>query len=204
VGRAAIKHFCSARQVMTAVAAVRALARAGHPAALADQITVEVPPAYARMIDKPAVGSRRDSLASAQYQLAATALDPGRLLDVGREDLRLDPAFSAAMDRVRVRAAEDLRASYPLRWPARVRISVGGREYHARADIVPDEAECSGPALRRKFAAFLAVPGALDARLADEIVSRGTTGTSLRDLHALACLLISQHAEGGRTADVSF
>lgn len=204
VGRAAIKHFCSARQVMTAVAAVRALARDGHAVALADQIIVEVPPAYARMIDKPAVGSRRESLASAQYQLAAAVLDPGRLLDVDREYLHLEPGFRVVMDRISVRAAEDLRASYPLRWPARVRISVGGHEHDARADIVPDEPECSMPALRRKFAAFLAIPDALDAHLADEIANRAAVGSSQCDLHALACLLISQHAEGGRTADVNF
>jgi 2-methylcitrate dehydratase PrpD len=203
VDRAAIKHFCSARQVMTAVAAVRELTDNGHADGPGAAITVEVPPAYARMIDKPAVVSRRESLASAQYQLAAAVLDPARLLDVGRDDLRLDDAFRAAMGRISVRAAEDLRTSYPRRWPARVRISVGGLDRAALADVVPGEAECSRPALERKFAAFLATSDALDASLAGEVINRAVAGTSLSDLRALTCLLSSERVEGGRTADVS-
>jgi 2-methylcitrate dehydratase PrpD len=196
VGRAAIKHFCSARQVMTAVAAVRVLTADGQAAV--GPVIVEVPPAYARMIDKPAVASRRESLASAQYQLAAALVDPARLLDVDRGDLRLDDTFRAVMDRISVRAAEDLRASYPRRWPARVRISAGGAELFEVADEAPGEGECSVPALERKFAAFAATPDALDAGVADEVIKRAVAGTAAGDLRALNCLLSS---EGGRTAD---
>jgi MmgE/PrpD C-terminal domain len=185
------------------------------------RIIVEVPPAYARMIDKPVVTSRRESLASAQYQLAAAIADPARLLDVDRDDLRLDGAFRSLMGRISVREAEDLRASYPQRWPARVRISGRGPDRVTQVDAVPGEADCSVPALERKFAALLAASNAgngshgsngskgsnandaLDARLAGEAVSRSTAGTSLSDVRALACLLISEHAEGGQVADVS-
>jgi 2-methylcitrate dehydratase PrpD len=224
VERAAIKHFCSARQVMTAVAAIRELSElgelgeVGHAAGAAVRIIVEVPPAYARMIDKPVVTSRRESLASAQYQLAAAIADPARLLDVDRDDLRLDDGFRSLMGRISVREAEDLRASYPQRWPARVRISGRGPDRVTQVDAVPGEADCSVPALERKFAALLAASNAgngshgsngsnandaLDARLAGEAVSRSTAGTSLSDVRALACLLISEHAEGGQVADVS-
>ena len=199
VGRPAIKHFCSARQVMTAVTAVRSLTHNGP----AGPIIVEVPPAYAAMIDKPVVASRRESLASAQYQLAAAMLDPGRLLDVGRDDLRLDDGFRAAMGRISVRAAEDLRAAYPRQWPARVRISAGGLDHAALADAVPGEAECSLPALERKFAAFAATSDAPDQRLAGEVINRAAAGTSLSDLRALAGLLIHEDAQGGRAPDAS-
>jgi len=149
------------------------------------------------------VASRRESLASAQYQLAAALLVPDRLLDVGRDDLRLDDGFRAAMGRISVRAAEDLRAAYPRQWPARVRISAGGLDHAALADAVPGEAECSLPALERKFAAFAATSDAPDQRLAGEVINRAAAGTSLSDLRALAGLLIHEDAQGGRAPDAS-
>jgi 2-methylcitrate dehydratase PrpD len=189
IGRPAIKRFCSARQVMTAVCAVRAMAGDGLDAAAIDRIVVEVPSAYARMIDKPTVASRRESLASAHYQLAAAVTEPRRLLDVDRADLRLSPELRAAMARISVRAAPDLDRDYPRHWPARVRISAGGIERDAQYDTVPGEGDCGVPALRDKFAAFLGVSDGLDERLADEVLDRGTRGTGRDDLLALAGLL---------------
>lgn len=190
VARPAVKHFCSARQVMTAVSAVRSLLNGARPdPAAIERIVVEVPPAYARMIDKPQVASRRESLASAQYQLAASATNPARLLDVDRRDLRLEDGLRSLMARISVQGAPDLGEAYPRQWPARVRIRIGGVEREARCDAVPGEVESSVPALRRKFDAFLAASHDLDAQLVDEVVEHSTKGTGLPDLLALADLL---------------
>lgn len=187
VHRPAVKPFCSARQVMTAVSGLCALISADShgPAVDADSIEhidVEVPAEYAVMLDKPVVTSRRESLSSAAYQLSLAVLDPAGLHDVARTNLHTDSGFGALMARIAVREADDLSQRYPLRWPARVRLAMrGGETREADEDSVPGEDELSADGLRAKIAAFAsAVPGLPGG--ATELVDRALAATDLNDL----------------------
>lgn len=157
IARPAVKGFCSARQAMGAVAALRSILAAEPiaPAAI-DAIEVEVPHEYAAMLSRSQVTGRRDSLSSAAYQLATTVLAPERLLDVERRELGLDGPMSALMDRVSVRGSDELSALYPTRWPARVRVRAGGRTYCGEALDMPAEQDHSRPAVEAKVRRFLA------------------------------------------------
>ena len=64
--RPAVKRFCSARQAMTSVVALRQLLdRTGASTGSLERIDVDVPHEYAAMLDKPQILTRRDSISSA-------------------------------------------------------------------------------------------------------------------------------------------
>ena len=124
---ARVKLFCAARQAMPALVAVmRALASAGitDPTAL-EAIELELPEACAAMVDLPRVTTRVESLRSVQYQLAALLLSPEKLWDLDRSELPLVPHAEALAPSVSVRAAIDLEAAFPARWPARATVRAG-------------------------------------------------------------------------------
>lgn len=177
IHRPSIKPICSARQTMGAVSALRSVLDTGE-VTLDDigRIDVHVPTEYAAMLDKPAVASRRESLSSAQYQLALAAVDPAGLYDVDRAVLRTDEAFRALMARVHVHPDADLSAQYPVRWPARVRVTVTGGTVEAVTDDVPGEHDISAETLATKLRAFGASP---------DLVERALSVTDVSDLHQL-------------------
>lgn len=151
--RPCVKSFCSARQAMTAVAGVRQLIAEHNLAGTdVDRIDVEVPTEYAAMLDKPSVATRRESLSSAQYQLALAVADPDGLLDVDRQTLR--DSTSALMSRVHVHASEALSRRYPEQWPARVRITARGATFETVMDDVPGERALSVESITEKFRLF--------------------------------------------------
>ena len=177
IRRPSIKPFCSARQTMGAVSALRSVLDSNEVEVDAIQrIDVHVPTEYAAMLDKPAVASRRESLSSAQYQLALAALDPAGLYDIDRAVLRTDERFRALMARVRVHPDADLSAQYPARWPARVRVTVTGATVEALTDDVPGERDVSTERLTAKLRAFGAPA---------DLVERALTATDISDLQQL-------------------
>lgn len=114
-----LKPWCSAKQAIGAVAALRALLDEGLRPEAVRAIRVRVPPAYARMIDAPADPARRSStFASVRYQLALAAFAPASLFDVERADLPWDERITAFMAKIAVAPDEGLQAHYPRRWPA--------------------------------------------------------------------------------------
>jgi 2-methylcitrate dehydratase PrpD len=164
VHRPRVKDLCSARQVMTAISAVRTIVAAnGLAPGDIDRIDVETPAAYVRMLDKPVVGNRRDSLSSAAYQLALAVLDPAGLHDVDRTTLRGGDALAALMASVRIHEGEDLTPRYPASWPARVWIYSGTRVFEAVADEVPGERDLSAAHLILKTAGLSAAAPGLPA-----------------------------------------
>jgi 2-methylcitrate dehydratase PrpD len=188
IARPAVKGFCSARQAMGAVAALRSvLAKVPIVPAEIDAIEVEVPHEYAAMLSRAEVTGRRESLSSAAYQLATTVLRPERLEDVERRDLGLDAALSALMGRVSVHGSDELSALYPARWPARVRVAAGGRTHHGEALDVPAENDHSRAAVEAKVRRFLAARPAT----ADLILTSSWGG--ITDLRRLASGLGGEH-----------
>jgi 2-methylcitrate dehydratase PrpD len=145
IERTSFKPYCAARQVTAAVHALQRALAAGavRPEAIGG-IEVGVPSCYARMIDRPEIRGRLDSLVSAQYQLALAVLDPGGLSDVRRRVLRADPGFRALMDGVRIHPDPELDGLYPALWPARVRVLAGGERRSAEVRQVPGDPPAPG------------------------------------------------------------
>ena len=205
VFRPVVKRFCSARQAMTSVTALREILRESPlPPGGIERIEIEVPAQYAAMLDKPVVTSRRESMSSVQYQLALAIHDPAGLLDVARYRLRGDSSFLATMNAVRVVASPELSALYPRQWPARVRLTAGASTYHAMAGEVPGERDHSAQALRDKLRDFCAAPGSPDARgdAAQCIASQALQATSVDDLRELTTVIDEETAEGVRDLHV--
>jgi 2-methylcitrate dehydratase PrpD len=138
-----LKPWCAARQTMAAIAGFEKLCSAHglDPAAL-KRILVEVPPAYAAMIDhKSLPAARPGTLANLRYLLGLAAFAPEGLTDVRREDLRIDGRFEALARIIRIEPTDDFQAPYPARWPARITLeTAAGARHAAEITDVPGDA----------------------------------------------------------------
>jgi 2-methylcitrate dehydratase PrpD len=130
-----MKPFCSAKQSIAAVEALRAILATGiGPGAIA-AVRVRVPPAYAAMIGLKAQDQvRTTTLVSAARQLALLAFDPARLYDVDRGAAITDPAILAFEAKVEIVADAALAQYYPHDWPAEV--EVVGMDGSTRRELV--------------------------------------------------------------------
>ncbi|HEY4404234.1 MAG TPA: MmgE/PrpD family protein [Xanthobacteraceae bacterium] len=130
-----MKPFCSAKQSIAAVEALRAILASGiGPGAIA-AVRVRVPPAYAGMIGLKAQDQvRTTTLVSAARQLALLACDPDRLYDVDRSAPITDPAIAGFEAKVEILADVALTQYYPHDWPAEV--EVVGTDGSARRELV--------------------------------------------------------------------
>src|SRR6516164_824784 len=136
-----LKPFCSAKQSIAAVEALRAILAAGvAPGSLASA-TVKVPPAYAGMIaTKAQDGVRTTTLVSAARQLALLACDPARLYDVDRGEAVSDPAIRALEAKIAIVAEPELAQYYPAAWPAEVEVrGIDGRTRRERVIAAPGD-----------------------------------------------------------------
>jgi len=121
--RLSIKPFCSAKQAVAAVSALRAIMGRGVAAGSIRSVKVLVPEAYRVMIGHPAsAGNRSSSILSVAYQLAIAAHDPGQLYDVARERIATSGPVIEFANKVTVAADDTLAAHYPARWPARIEV----------------------------------------------------------------------------------
>jgi 2-methylcitrate dehydratase PrpD len=130
-----MKPFCSAKQSIAAVEALRAILTSGiKPGAIA-AVRVRVPPAYAAMVALKAQDQvRTTTLVSAARQLALLAYDPARLYDVDRSAPVTDPAILGFAAKVEIVADAALAQYYPQRWPAEV--EVVGTDGGTRRELV--------------------------------------------------------------------
>ncbi|HEY6255366.1 MAG TPA: MmgE/PrpD family protein, partial [Xanthobacteraceae bacterium] len=118
-----MKPFCSAKQSIAAVEALRTMLASGVAPGKIAAVTVKVPPAYAAMIaTKAQEGVRTTSLVSAARQLALLACDPARLYDVDRSQAVTDPAIREFEAKVAIVAEPALAQYYPGAWPAEVEV----------------------------------------------------------------------------------
>jgi 2-methylcitrate dehydratase PrpD len=136
-----LKPFCSAKQSIAAVEALRAILASGvAPEAIA-AVTVRVPPAYAGMISTKAQdGVRTTTLVSVARQLALLAHDPARLYDVDRSAPVTDQAIRSFEAKVTILAEPTLAQYYPSQWPAEVEvIGTDGSTRHERVIAAPGD-----------------------------------------------------------------
>jgi 2-methylcitrate dehydratase PrpD len=118
-----MKPFCSAKQSVAAVEALKAIMASGVDPAAVTAVRVRVPPAYATMVALKAQDQvRTTTLVSAARQLALLAFDPTRLYDVDRGAPVTDPAILGLEAKVEIVADAALAHYYPLNWPAEVEV----------------------------------------------------------------------------------
>jgi 2-methylcitrate dehydratase PrpD len=133
------KPWCAARQTMASAQALRDLIAGGIDPAAITAVEAAIPPQFQRMIDHGVSAEDRLSrLTSLQYQLAVAALDLEAALDVG-QTRAIPAAVHGFMDKVRVRADDELGKHYPATWPARLRVEAGGTVREQRVDHVPGD-----------------------------------------------------------------
>jgi 2-methylcitrate dehydratase PrpD len=126
-----IKPHASAKQALAAIHGLRQLiARHQLVPEQIEAIEVQVPPPYAAMLDRdPPRTNRLATLVNAPWQLALAALQPALLDDVAREVWPEDPRLPALAARIQVVADPTLDALYPVAFPARVIVRVGGTHH---------------------------------------------------------------------------
>ena len=121
-----LKPYPIARQALAAVEACRQLAGSGTKGISA--ITVSVPSAQSRIIDRPArPSSRMQSITSVQYQIALALLSPNRLMEFDRTPPFQTETLRSLAAKVRVRRDARLEGQYPEMWPARVVVERSGK-----------------------------------------------------------------------------
>jgi 2-methylcitrate dehydratase PrpD len=156
------KPFCTSRQALSGAAAYIALAEREciDPAQVAG-VRVEVPRAYAWMIEGTSRAGERVSTAISQsFQIAAAALDRAVLYDVVRNG-PFSAAILAFMERVEVIATDAFDGVYPRLWPARVTVRLNdGREHALTLEHPPGD-----PGLPLSFADLQAKSPAYTAAL---------------------------------------
>jgi 2-methylcitrate dehydratase PrpD len=133
------KPVCAAKQTISAIYALRALIdEDGFVPEQIEKIVVEVPGAYAKMIDHAGPPTTRlDSISSVQYQLALVACARDRQLDVTRRDLALPREAAAIAAKVEVAADPALESAYPRQGPARVTVTAAGGKRGQREVFTP-------------------------------------------------------------------
>lgn len=119
-----LKPYCSAKQAVAAIEALRAILADGIAPENIRSVVVHVPRPYAHMIDRRADReSRSSTFASVRYQMALAAYHPDLLYDVARHQVPWDERMIEFMSKVRVER-DDLHY-YPTRWPASVTVETG-------------------------------------------------------------------------------
>jgi 2-methylcitrate dehydratase PrpD len=130
-----LKPFCSAKQSIAAIEALRAMLASGIAPGSIAAVRVRVPPAYAVMVALKAQDQvRTTTLVSAARQLALLTFDPSRLYDVDRSAAVTDPATLSFEAKVEIVADVALAQYYPHDWPAEV--EVVGTDGSTRRELV--------------------------------------------------------------------
>lgn len=199
-----LKPFCSAKQAIAAVDAVRGLLAAGLDPSTVESVEVRVPPPYAAMISRAATrGDRASTLVSVAYQIALAAYRPDAMFDIRRTDMPFDAEIVALADRVAVRADDspDLMAHFPARFPATVVIAAAGRTEERRTVGAAGDPErpLDDDALETKAGRILAAAGREDAAgpLLEAAGSALTDAAAARSLASALAGLSGPPAGGG-------
>lgn len=158
VADVSFKPWCAARQTMAAVQAFREILADGVAANEIEAIEVAVLPPHQKMLDHGVVaGDRASYLTSLPYQLAATALTPAALHQVGYANLPASAALEGLMARIGLCADPHLLADYPAVWPARVVVNTSKGKQERLVRHVPGDPErpLDDSALNAKFIRFV-------------------------------------------------
>ena len=157
-----------------------------------ERIVVAVPLVYRAMIDRPSLPANRiESLLSVQYQIALAAFAPATLDDAVRQSLPHDAHIAGFMQKVQVRADDDLGARFPRTWGSRVTLEPRAGAPTTVEVLAPPGSGTRALAwaeltakLERVFAASGANPGARIAALSTrcERLGAGEGSDAARDL----------------------
>jgi 2-methylcitrate dehydratase PrpD len=153
------KPWCAARQTMAATQAFKDIIESGVAVDDIEAVEVSVLPPHLKMLDHGVIpGDRASYLTSVPYQLAAAALMPEALFQVGYADEHSSAALQGLMRRIKVGTDPDLLSGYPAAWPTLVIVSTHNGKHERRVTHVPgDPARPLGEGdLAEKFARFVA------------------------------------------------
>lgn len=183
-----IKPYCSAKQMLAAIAAFEeVIGRGVHPDDI-EILEISVPENYAKMIDHGVVaGNRLSSVTSAGYQLGLAAYHREGLFDARREDYVLTDEITALMKKATVTVDRGLVQYLPGNWPARVTVQTTTQRETATVIDAPGDpnAPFSRDRMIEKFHAFADKDTGADQ--ADAWIK--TVGAALSDDRALPALL---------------
>jgi len=134
--KTSIKPYCSAKQVLAAIAGFeQILARGLDPDAI-ERVRVLLPKDFVAMTkNAPVAGNRVSSIVSAPYQLALAAYHPAGLYDIARDPFIMNEAIATLMAKVSVEADDGLDDHLPGCWPASVEVIADG---HSETTLVLD------------------------------------------------------------------
>jgi MmgE/PrpD N-terminal domain len=154
------KPYCAAKQTLCAIEGMQILLKEGLDARQIEHLEVEVPKAYAGMIDRePYHVSRLASMVSVKWQLALTALRPQGLCDVVRAPLTnalldtqglgdvegLDSQeameLERFMEKIEVKVQTKGACPYPQEWPCTLKAVQNGRTWQAQVTSSPGDPE---------------------------------------------------------------
>lgn len=134
-----IKPAVCARQGLTAVAGLREIL-AEVSSGTIESVEVRLPTSCIGIVTRPVVeGNRLSEVANLPLALALAALDPRRLLDIGRESA-ISPEVVAFAARVSVIADPSLDGARAGTWPAILRLDGTNGRREQRFDTMPGDA----------------------------------------------------------------
>jgi 2-methylcitrate dehydratase PrpD len=132
------KPWCAARQTMAATQALREIMDEGVAAADITAIDVAVPSPFLKMVDHGIVGGRTARLTSQPYQIAVAAIASELAFDVAQSgDVPVDVV--RFMNKVTVRADENMLHGFPGQWPARICVRTASAEHDRQVHAVPGD-----------------------------------------------------------------
>jgi 2-methylcitrate dehydratase PrpD len=123
-----IKPYCSAKQVLAAIAGFEQILARGIDPNEIDQVRVFLPKDFVAMTaNAPVAGNRVSSIVSAPYQMALAALHRRGLYDIARDPFPMNDAMAALMAKITVAGHAELDAHLPASWPASIEVTARGR-----------------------------------------------------------------------------
>lgn len=183
-----IKPYCSAKQMLAAIAAFEEVLARGIDPDDIEILEISVPENYAKMIDHGVVkGNRLSSVTSAGYQLGLAAYHREGLFDAKREKYTLTAPIKSIMEKASVTVDRGLVQYLPGNWPARVTVQTTTQRETATVIDAPGDplAPFDRDRMIEKFHAF-AKPE-LSADQANDWIE--ATSAALADDDALPALL---------------
>ncbi len=131
IGRVNLKPYCSARQAVASVEALRWLLRTHEiKPETVEELEVIIPRQYSQMLDVPGFPENRlASITSIRYQLALAAFYEDDLYDVERKVLRNEARIRSFMEKVRITPDDSFTSLYPKKWPGRIVLRKGKNRF---------------------------------------------------------------------------
>jgi len=159
--RLSLKPYCSSKQCIASIEALKDILGSGVAPDAISHITVRVPPPYAAMIrTKASPEARLSMLVSVAHQLAVTAYQPKTLYEVDRRPPS-DPRLGVFADKVEVVAEPELQALYPMHWPAELEVIAGGQSHRRRVISAKGDPACPLSAAEIEHKAHAVLDGAM-------------------------------------------